>query len=297
MKLAHIPNGTYVVAVSGGVDSMVLLDILAQQLGLELIVAHFQHGIRKDAEADLLLVEATAAQLDRHFVYAHGELGPDTSELEAREARYAFLRKVASQHHADAIITAHHQDDVLETAVLNMLRGTGRKGLASLRSTHDLLRPLLDVTKKEIMEYAREHHIQWREDSTNTDERYLRNYIRKHIIRGLSPTHRNQLLAHIAKAAEANPLIDELLHRDIAAHSYGDALERAWFVKLPHDIATEAMAAWLRQKGVRDFDRKLIERLVVGAKVATPGKSFDVNTEYLLKVERSGLKLSSRSSS
>src|SRR5690606_5271626 len=104
-----IRPGKYVVAVSGGVDSMVLLDLLRQKPKLELIVAHFDHGIRPDSAEDRKLVQRVAKHYDLPFVYAEGKLGPKASEALAREARYAFLRRVQAEQGAEAIITAHHQ--------------------------------------------------------------------------------------------------------------------------------------------------------------------------------------------
>jgi tRNA(Ile)-lysidine synthase len=173
-----VKPGKYVVAVSGGVDSMVLLDLLRSLPGVELIVAHFEHGVREDSDEDRKLVEKAAKQYGLAFVCEHGNLGAGISEAAAREARYAFLNRVKAQNDAQAIITAHHEDDLLETAILNILRGTGRKGLSSLGSTEDIIRPLLHVSKKTIRDYATAHGIAWHEDSTNESDVYLRNYIR-----------------------------------------------------------------------------------------------------------------------
>src|SRR5690348_16932946 len=109
-----IKPGKYIVAVSGGVDSMVLLNLLAKSKGLDLIIAHFEHGIRSDSKEDLELVRAAAAHYGLPFVWEHGHLGPNASEAAAREARYTFLRRVRAEHAAKAIVTAHHQDDLLE---------------------------------------------------------------------------------------------------------------------------------------------------------------------------------------
>src|SRR6185436_20114617 len=127
MKISVRP-GKYVVAVSGGVDSMVLLDLLRQKPKLELVVAHFDHGIREDSAQDRKLVQRIAKAYGLPFVHAKGNLGPKAGEALAREARYAFLRQVQADHDAKAIITAHHQDDMLKTAIMNLLRGTGRRG-------------------------------------------------------------------------------------------------------------------------------------------------------------------------
>ncbi len=285
------------VAVSGGVDSMVLLDVLRSQPGMELVVAHFEHGIREDSDQDRQLVEATAKQYELPFVCEHGRLGAHPSEAAARDARYAFLRRVARDVQAAAIVTAHHQDDLLETAVLNLVRGTGRKGLSSLASGGDIQRPLLQTSKAAIKQYALQHAIAWHEDSTNRDDTYARNYIRHTILPRLGQEGRAQLLAHLQKAADTNPVIDELLMADLSRHHSDDGIDRAWFIMLPYDVSCEVMAAWLRSHGVREFNRKGIERLVVVSKVSQPGKQFDVNAGYLLKVGRRTLRLCDRSSS
>jgi tRNA(Ile)-lysidine synthase len=293
MKI-DIEPGTYVVAVSGGVDSMVLLDLLRQLPGLTLVVAHFEHGIREDSDEDRKLVEATAKQYKLPFVCEHGNLGAGASEATARNVRYDFLRRVQAERGAQAIITAHHQDDLLETAVINMLRGTGRKGLSSLAHSPGIVRPLLHVDKQAILAYAQEHHIVWHEDSTNASDAYLRNYIRHHVMPRLGKSGRSQLLGHVKKAQETNPIIDALLSQDLATHSTDGAMDKEWFIELPYDISCEVMATWLRQNSIRTFDRKTIERLVAGAKTVRPGKLLDVNAGYFLKVNKANLQLTSR---
>lgn len=177
-----LENKVYVCAVSGGVDSVVLLDMCIAHKKSNLIVAHFNHGIRDDADTDADFVRQLAAQYQLPYVEEKQHLGKSASEEEARNARYVFLHQVQKQHKADAIITAHHADDVVETIVLNILRGTGWRGLSSLRSTPTIMRPLLSVRKKEILEYANTHALKWREDATNQEDIYTRNYIRHHII-------------------------------------------------------------------------------------------------------------------
>src|SRR6185437_12936616 len=98
-----VAPGTYVVAVSGGVDSVVLLEVLRQLPGLHLIVAHYDHGIREESGDDRRFVEALAAQYALPFVFAEGHLGPTVSEATARDARYAFLNQVMRKHQASAI--------------------------------------------------------------------------------------------------------------------------------------------------------------------------------------------------
>ena len=172
----------YVVAVSGGVDSVVLLDMIVKKklaFDGELIVAHFDHGIRADSAEDMRLVHDMAIRLGLHFETKREELGEGVSEELARERRYAFLRGVAQKHSA-VIVTAHHADDVVETIAINLTRGTGWRGLAVLDSP-GIERPLLGIRKQELIAYANEHQLQWREDATNSDTRYLRNALRQRL--------------------------------------------------------------------------------------------------------------------
>lgn len=292
--LVKVRPGKYVVAVSGGVDSMVLLDLLRQKSKLELVVAHFDHGIRPDSAEDRKLVQRIAKHYDLPFVYAQGHLGPKASEAIAREARYAFLRTVQEEQGAKAIITAHHQDDMLETAIMNLLRGTGRRGLSSLKNRKDLVRPLLSWTKKGIREYAEEHDLVWAEDSTNDDERYLRNYIRHNILSRFTKEGREALSRHIKQAGKVNEEIDKLLDKDLDEQPDKTELNRSWYLQLPYAVATEMMAAWLRRNGILQFDRHMIERLAVAAKTARAGKQADINSRHIVEFTKDKIRLTSR---
>jgi tRNA(Ile)-lysidine synthase len=289
--------GRYIVAVSGGVDSMVLLDLLAGQPHLELVVAHFEHGIREDSVEDLKLVKMAAKKYGVPFVVAHGNLGPEASEAAARDARYKFLYHAMAEEHAQAIITAHHQDDMLETAIINLLRGTGRKGLSSLQSRNDVIRPLLEWSKQDIRDYAKTHRVEWREDSTNADERYLRNYIRRNILNRFGEAGRANLLERINTAGKTNEEIDALLDDDLKRQPAKDELNRAWYLQLPYTVASEMMAMWLRRNGIGHFDRTLIDQLVVASKTARPGKQADVDAGHRLTFSKEKIKLEPRPSS
>jgi tRNA(Ile)-lysidine synthase len=281
--------GKYVVAVSGGVDSMVLLHVLQQKPGLELVVAHFDHGIRSDSAVDSKIVEATAKSYGLPYSFAEGKLGTRASEAAAREARYRFLQTVKETHRADAIVTAHHQDDVLETAVINLLRGTGRKGLSSLRSTEEVRRPLLQVSKEQIRTYAKGNKLTWHEDSTNLDDSYLRNYVRLRLLPRLTADDKRRLLTIISRAAETNQQLDTELSRLLPTAA--ENLQRKDILALSHAEARELLAAWLRLHDLRDFDRSTLERLVVAAKTAEPGKRVDVMKGTSLHISKADLAL------
>lgn len=284
----------YVVAVSGGVDSVVLLHLMAAKPDLRLTVAHYDHGIRADSAEDRKLVQELARAYKLPFVYEAAQLGAGTSEARAREARYAFLHEVRQASGARAIMTAHHQDDVLETIILNLLRGTGRRGLNSLRSTDVIVRPLLHVPKKELLRFAMEHGLRWREDSTNADETYLRNYVRRRIMPRFADEHRQALLAIADRAAEHNAALSRelanYLHMQPAAHT----LNRHDFILLPHAVAREVLAEWLLIRGGVELNRSMLERLVVAAKTGKAGSKVDVDARHWLRIGRDTLALSMR---
>ena len=274
--------GSYVVAVSGGVDSIALLHALAQLPDVKLTVSHFDHGIRDDSHLDRQLVQKMAKQLGVPFVFDRAELGAGTSEAVARKHRYDFLKRVQQISGADALVTAHHQDDLLETMIINILRGTGRKGLSSLSDRRELRRPLLQITKKEIRQYAAEQGLVWREDSTNQDIRLLRNYIRRILLPRITEAERKQLLTYARHVRALNGTIDNNLLLLLHTQPSRQTLDRNSFSMLPHIVAKELMAAWLRSHNIRQFDTKTIERLVTVAKTLPPGKQVDVDANHRL---------------
>lgn len=287
-----VPEGKYVVAVSGGVDSMVLLDILAKQVTgdrlqvTDLVVAHFNHGIRPDSKEDEEFVRKMAKMYQLQFEVGYGKLGAKASEEQARAARYEFLNRIKRKYHADAIITAHHQDDLIETAILNIMRGTGRRGLTAITENRDILRPLLHLAKKDILAYAREHKLEWREDPTNVDERYLRNYIRRRIVPKLSESQHRQFLQKIQKLGVTNRIINQEIENLSQKLVKGKAIDRAGFIALPAEIASEVLMHFLRWNNIRDFDKKTVERLTVAVKTAKTGSKHDVIKGVCLEISR-----------
>jgi tRNA(Ile)-lysidine synthase len=274
---------------------MVLLDMLVKQAtGDRYIVAHFDHGIRPDSAQDRQLVQGTARRYGLPFVYDTGRLGSDSSEDTARQARYAFLHSVRHASGARAVVTAHHRDDVLETAVHNLLRGTGRRGLVSMRSYPHVHRPLLEKTKRDIVAYAKEQGLVWREDSTNSDMRYRRNYIRHKILPKLSDEQKTQLLQHIRNVQKTHDELENQLANYLHVQPAARTLDRHWFVMLPHRVAREVLATWLRDQDLHDISSDMIERLVVAAKTYAPGKHADVAKGLVLYVDRYTLALGFR---
>lgn len=290
MEIA-LPPGNYVVAVSGGVDSIVLLDLLSRHPGLHVTVAHFDHGIRPESQDDRLFVQALAKAYRLPFVYKTAQLGPGASEATARVARYTFLESVRRASDAGAIVTAHHQDDLLETAVLNLQRGTGRKGLTSLRDRPLLHRPLLNYPKPAIIAYATARGLEWHEDATNVDQTYRRNYVRHTVLSKLTAATRQRLIGIIARQTVVNDELDELLTKYLHAQPGLRVLDRAAFAQLPLSVAGEVMASWLRANGLRNFDRKTIERATQTARQGRNGTITELKGGNRLSIGRAELAL------
>lgn len=281
----EVPAGKYILAVSGGVDSMALLHLLAKRPDIELVVAHFNHGIRPDADKDEDLVCARSKQLGLHFEAGYGHLGKTASEAAARKARYDFLENLQIEEQADAIITAHHQDDLLETAVLNLLRGTGYRGLVAISANKKIIRPLLSYPKRVILDYANKNNLKWREDSSNQEDAYLRNYIRHNLLPKLNGVQRRELICNIDNVAE----IDEMLNQQIAKLSHNIInnyeIDRSKFSILPVDLANELLAYWLRDVGI-EIDKLTISRLNVALRTSRAGARHPVKNNLAISLNR-----------
>lgn len=261
----------YIVAVSGGVDSVALLDMMARLPQHELIVAHFDHGIRPDSADDADFVRRLAEAHGLPFELRREELGPDASEELARMRRYAFLRELADRHDA-RIVTAHHADDVVETVAINMHRGTGWRGLAVLDS--DIARPLLDMTKAQLAEYARQEKLEWREDSTNADTKYLRNRIRQSV-KHLSADDKRCILALRHEQAARKKLIKEEVARLVGK---GPQYRRYFFTHIPTQVALECLRYITNAK----LTRPQLQKALLAIKTAHAGTQTHIGNGLTL---------------
>src|SRR5256885_11044905 len=175
--------GTAIVAVSGGTDSVALLDLLqavAAERGLALVVAHADHGIQ-EASGDVgKWVGGLAARYGLPFELGELNLGPNATETVARRARYAWLADVQRRRAARYLVTAHHRDDQVETILLRLLRGSGPAGLAGMpaRARGGLVRPLLAFTHHDLVEHVAARGLPVHHDPANRDPRHLRSWVR-----------------------------------------------------------------------------------------------------------------------
>jgi len=252
----------YILAISGGVDSVVLLDMIVKgKLSLQgtslqrknVIVAHFDHGIRESSANDAEFVKNLATKYQLECMIGRGNLAKNTSEQLARDERYEFLRSVCKDVPCK-IIVAHHQDDLLETVVMNLIRGTSWRGLAPFWSD-DILRPLLNMTKAEIVSYAIHNKLNWVEDETNYSAKYFRNRVRDFVVR-IPVEQRKKLLELSEKQTKLRVEIEKTLEScRVVPCGVEDVL------LLPDDVAIEYLRKMTDEKLTTPQLRRLLKNL------------------------------------
>ena len=282
-----------VLAVSGGVDSVVLLDFLARlkeshEFDQDVIVAHFDHGIRTDSAEDLELVRNLAKKYGFEFVSEQGNLGNNASEDAARQARYIFLRSVAARESAK-IATAHHKNDIVESIAINLHRGTGWRGLAVLDSP-DIWRPLLQFEKFQILDYAKKHNLVWHEDSTNTDEKYLRNKFRRLITANLDNDSIQQIFslwrAQIKLKEDIDHEISEIISVIIEQKADKNYYQRYFLMKIDQKTATEILRHIILQNTGEILTRRALCDIWIKLKTIQPRRKISINKGWQIVVSR-----------
>lgn len=255
--------GTALVAVSGGADSVALLDLLAgvaTERRLRLIVAHVDHGIQDGSSDVALQVGALARRLDLACEIGRLELGNGTTETAARRARYLWLEATRQRHGARWLVTAHHQDDQVETVLLRALRGSALAGLAGIasRSRHGVIRPLLVFTHAELVDHVRARGLAYHEDPANADPRHLRSWLRRDLLPLLEGRLGNQLrgdLLRLGKAAGSDRRAwDAALNRlpglDLRCDATGFDVARATLAGYDDALAAAVIRASARRAGL-----------------------------------------------
>ena len=184
------------IAVSGGVDSMVLVDLF-KKLKYNITIAHCNFKLRnEESDLDEVFVRTYALENSIPFYFKEfvTKLPKQSLQMAARTLRYNWFYDVLKKEKLDYLLTAHHLDDSLETFILNLSRASGIEGLTGIKASNDIIaRPLLIFSKNQILNYAKNNNIHWREDSTNIKDDYQRNLIRNKVIPHLKKIHPNFL--------------------------------------------------------------------------------------------------------
>lgn len=253
------PGARLRLGLSGGLDSVVLLNVLAGlRPDYEVAALHVHHGLSPHADDWARFCELACRHLSVPFETVRVNIdrnAPEGIEAAARTARYGALM----QPGADAVVTAHHLDDQAETILFQLLRGGGPRALAAMPQVRELapglllLRPLLGIARTELEAHARLHALRWMEDESNVDTRYTRNALRHDVLPVIGryiPDYRERLIASTQRMAEAADLLDELAERDGAAAGLPDHLDGKILKALPETRARNLLAYFLRRHGV-----------------------------------------------
>ncbi|HSM03722.1 MAG TPA: tRNA lysidine(34) synthetase TilS [Longimicrobiales bacterium] len=256
--LGALPSGPWVVAVSGGMDSVVLLHALRFGApGAPLVAAHLDHAMRPGSRADARWVAGLCRAWDVNLV-AERLGAPPGGEAAARKARYRFLSSVADTTGARAVLTAHHADDQAETVLFRVVRGTGVKGLGGIAAVRGRLhRPLLARTRAELGVYARHHRLSWRSDPTNACMDHTRNRIRHRVLPALESILGRDVRASLARLARNARRADEELAA-LEEVAFESVLRSAGARRM--EWAAEAVAEWpapLRRRLLRRAAERL----------------------------------------
>ncbi|HWU34767.1 MAG TPA: tRNA lysidine(34) synthetase TilS [Methylovorus sp.] len=277
----HHIEGHLLVALSGGLDSCVLLHLLAascDNAGIRLSAMHVHHGLSPHADQWAQHCQQICAVYGIPLNVVRVEVPRDSGqglEAAARHLRYQALH--AAQ--ADYVVLAHHQDDQAETVMLQLLRGAGMRGLAAM-ATHDarqrVLRPLLDIPRAQLAEYAAAHHLTWVEDESNLDTHYDRNFFRQQVLPLLAqrfPGATKALARSAVQAAEAESLQMALAAQDAAGALHGDGLSIASLQALGEVRARNLLRWWLssrlRYLPPREYLQEMLRQLLTAAEDAS----------------------------
>lgn len=285
------PDSKILVAVSGGIDSVVLCEVL-HQLKYEFAVAHCNFGLRaEDAEADQLFVKKLAKKYDVPFftenfnTRAFAGQEKLSIQMAARTLRYAWFERVRQQEGYDYIATAHHSNDLSETILLHLTKGTGIAGLHGIppKNGH-IIRPMLSITKDDIYEYVTERKLIWREDTSNETTKYQRNKIRHEVIPVLKEINPNleETMQHTAERVSHAESIVSAYIENLREQSIKEA-ENAWYVSLkPLQNATGLPVVLHELLRPFNFSYSVVLELVE-ALDGLSGKQFDSPTHTLVK--------------
>jgi tRNA(Ile)-lysidine synthase len=237
------PKETVVVAVSGGPDSMLLLQLLLdlrKKKDISIVCTHINHGVRKQSEKEKIFVEKFCKNNDIIFEYSKIQVAlKNNFHSEARKLRYHFFEHVVFKYNAKFLLTAHHGDDLMETILMRLTRGSSLKGYAGFRKEtkkdkYSILRPLIEVSKAEIISYCKKNNIKYAIDLSNYSNKYTRNRFRKSVIPFLKKEDENVIHKFIKFSENiilANDYIDEVATEKYSKLVKKEVLEIDKFIK------------------------------------------------------------------
>jgi tRNA(Ile)-lysidine synthase len=269
--LPEFPEVKLCVALSGGVDSVTLLAALAEAVARRVRAVHVHHGLHPNANRWSEHCRTLAVQLGVPLTVSRVKVvraRGASLEAAAREARYTALAKALEP--GEVLLTAHHEDDQLETVLLQLLRGAGVAGLAAMPDVAPfaqgrLARPLLTRSRAELESWARAHGLTWIDDDTNADERLDRNYLRRRVLPAIKerwPSGASSVGRSARHAAEARRLLDALGLADVERAADGSSLSVQRLRALDADRRRNAVRFWIVRAGFALPDTRRLEEVV-----------------------------------
>ena len=293
----------YVLAVSGGVDSMVLLDVFLKEHPGQVIVAHFNHKLRLSADADEEFAAEACKRLGVRCEIGHLKVDGKVSEEKARNERYKFLNSVRERIKTESsdevrIVTAHHLDDLVETVAINLIRGTSWRGLAPFSA--EVYRPFIqdeDVLKPEskadILTYASRNEISFRQDPTNFEPDFLRNRVREKIST-LDPEEHFKINQEIKKLwkrqNEIKTEISEIILGMFPKFKEEGIIEREIFKNLDDTVALGILKQLLELRGISLTGPQLLDFLSA-IRTYLPEKKFNLPGDKLVTIHKTYVKI------
>lgn len=269
-----------ILAVSGGVDSMALLAMYAHA---DIIVAHIDHGTRKSSADDADFVRRKCQELGVKFYETKLELGEGVSEELARKKRYEFLKTIQEKE-GGTLCTAHHLDDVLESIAINLIRGTGWRGLTPFYGD-ELVRPFIisKMWKRDVLKFAGEQNICFRQDPTNYEADYLRNRVRGKMAE-LDETARVDVINLFEKQNELRgkieKLVTELTKQTVVGKNFH---KKGLFLVADEKVSLEVLREICLMHGF-SLTRKQLADFLSAIKTYTPHKRFNLPKNHFVTI-------------
>ena len=269
-----------ILAVSGGVDSMALLAMYKQA---DIVVAHVDHGTRKSSAEDAVFVRQKCQELGVKFYETKLELGEGVSEELARKKRYEFLKTIQEKE-GDTLCTAHHLDDVLESIAINLIRGTGWRGLTPFYGD-ELVRPFIisKMWKRDVLKFTGEHGVCFRQDPTNYEADYLRNRVREKMAE-LDETTRVNIIDLFEKQnklrEKIEKLVTELAKQTVVGKNFH---KKELFLVADEKAALEVLREICLMRG-HGLTRKQLGDFLLAIKTYAPHKKFNLPKNHFVTI-------------
>ena len=269
-----------ILAVSGGVDSMALLAMYAHA---DIIVAHIDHGTRKSSAEDADFVRKKCQELGVKFYETKLELGERVSEELARKKRYEFLKEIQEKE-GGTLCTAHHLDDVLESIAINLIRGTGWRGLTPFYGD-ELVRPFIiaKMWKRDVLRFAGEQNIYFRQDPTNYETDYLRNRVREKMTE-LDDAARVNIINLFEKQnvlrGKIEKLVAELARQTVVGKNFH---KKELFLAADEKVALEVLREICLMHGY-SLTRKQLTDFLSAIKTYAPHKKFNLPKNHFVTI-------------